>query len=124
MRETEKYAHVTYFFNGGEEKPFPLEDRCLIPSPRNVATYDEKPEMSALLVTDEILKRINSDEYDTIVLNFANMDMVGHTGIMAAAIKACEVLDQCIGKIVSLILEKKGTVMITADHGNAEKNER
>ena len=121
IAETEKYAHVTYFFNGGEEKPFPLEDRCLIPSPRNVATYDEKPEMSALLVTDEILKRINSDEYDTIVLNFANMDMVGHTGIMEAAITACEVLDQCVGKIVSLILEKKGTVMITADHGNAEK---
>ena len=121
IAETEKYAHVTYFFNGGEEKPFPLEDRCLIPSPRNVATYDEQPEMSALPVTEEVIKRLSSDDYDAIVLNFANMDMVGHTGIIEAAVKACEVLDACIGQIVSLVLAKNGTVLITADHGNAEK---
>jgi 2,3-bisphosphoglycerate-independent phosphoglycerate mutase len=121
IADTEKYAHVTYFFNGGEEKPFPLEDRCLVPSPRHVATYDQQPEMSALQVTEEILARIQSDQYDLIVLNFANMDMVGHTGVISAAVKACEVLDDSVGKIISLILAKEGTAMITADHGNAEK---
>jgi 2,3-bisphosphoglycerate-independent phosphoglycerate mutase len=121
IAETEKYAHVTYFFNGGEENDFPLEDRCLIPSPRDVATYDLKPEMSAPKVTEEFLARLNSDKYDFVVLNFANMDMVGHTGIMNAAIKACETLDVCIGRIVRAVLDKNGAVLITADHGNAEK---
>ena len=120
IAETEKYAHVTYFFNGGEEKPFPLEDRCLVPSPREVATYDQKPEMSAPEVTNQLMARLAEDKYDFIVLNFANMDMVGHTGIIPAAIKACEVLDQCIGRIIPEVLKKKGTVLITADHGNAE----
>jgi 2,3-bisphosphoglycerate-independent phosphoglycerate mutase len=121
IAETEKYAHVTYFFNGGEEKPFPLEDRCLVPSPREVATYDQKPEMSAPGVTEEVLSRLASDAYDLIVLNFANMDMVGHTGIIEAAVKAYEVLDDCVTRIVSTVLAKKGTVILTADHGNAEK---
>jgi 2,3-bisphosphoglycerate-independent phosphoglycerate mutase len=121
IAETEKYAHVTYFFNGGEEKPFPLEDRCLIPSPKNVATYDLKPEMSALKVTEEILPRIRSGKYDFIVLNFANMDMVGHTGMLAAAVSACETVDTCLEKIVIELKRKNGTVLITADHGNAEK---
>jgi 2,3-bisphosphoglycerate-independent phosphoglycerate mutase len=121
IAETEKYAHVTYFFNGGEEKPFQGEDRCLIPSPKDVATYDLKPEMSAFKVTQEVIKRIKSDKYDLIVLNFANMDMVGHTGVMAAAVKACETVDQCVGKIVTLTREKKWAALVTADHGNAEK---
>ena len=121
IAETEKYAHVTYFFNGGEETSFPNEDRCLIPSPREVATYDLKPQMSAPEVTREIVSRLNSAKYDFIVLNFANMDMVGHTGIMEAAIKACETLDGCVNEVVQKVLEKGGTAMITADHGNAEK---
>ncbi|MBU4316272.1 MAG: 2,3-bisphosphoglycerate-independent phosphoglycerate mutase [Proteobacteria bacterium] len=121
IAETEKYAHVTYFFNGGEEKPFPLEDRCLVPSPREVATYDKKPEMSAPRVTEELLAKLASDPYALVVLNFANMDMVGHTGIIEAAIQAYEVLDDCIFRITSKVLEKQGTVIITADHGNAEK---
>jgi 2,3-bisphosphoglycerate-independent phosphoglycerate mutase len=121
IAETEKYAHVTYFFNGGEEKPFEGEDRCLIPSPRDVATYDHKPEMSAFEVTKEVLKRINSDQYDLIVLNFANMDMVGHTGVMAAAVKACEAVDQCVGEIITVTREKQWAALVTADHGNAEK---
>jgi len=120
IAETEKYAHVTYFFNGGEEKPFENEDRCLIPSPRDVPTYDYKPEMSALAVTEELLKRIASDRYDLIVLNFANMDMVGHTGVIPAAVKACETVDGCVGRIVSAVQQKGGALMITADHGNAE----
>ena len=120
IAETEKYAHVTYFFNGGEEAPFPLEDRCLIPSPRDVATYDQKPEMSALEVTQEVLKRIKSGKYDLIILNFANMDMVGHTGIIDAAVKACETIDKCVEKIVAQIKAVDGTIMVTADHGNAE----
>ncbi len=120
IAETEKYAHVTYFFNGGEETPFEGEDRCLIPSPRQVATYDQKPEMSARQVTDEVLQRIASNVYDLIVLNFANMDMVGHTGIFEAAVKACETVDQCVGRIVPKVLEKDGVLLITADHGNAE----
>ncbi len=121
IAETEKYAHVTYFFNGGEEKPFPNEDRCLIQSPRDIPTYDYKPEMSAFQVTDEVIKRINSGEYDFIVLNFANMDMVGHTGVLKAAIKACETVDQCVGKIIKLLMKQGGTALITADHGNSEK---
>lgn len=120
IAETEKYAHVTYFFNGGEEKPFPLEERCLIPSPRDVSTYDKKPEMSARLVTKELLSRLKSSHYDLVVLNFANMDMVGHTGIMEAAISACETIDSCVGEIVTEAKKHGGVVLITADHGNAE----
>jgi len=120
IAETEKYAHVTFFFNGGNEVPFPGEDRVLIPSPREVATYDEKPEMSARLVTGELLRLLDEDKYDFIVLNFANADMVGHTGILPAAVKAIETVDECVGKIVAKILEKKGRAIITADHGNSE----
>ena len=121
IAETEKYAHVTYCFNGGEEKPFAGEDRCLVPSPREVATYDLKPEMSAEAVTEEVLARIDSGVYDLVVLNFANMDMVGHTGVMAAAVTACETVDRCVGKIVERLLSVGGAALITADHGNAEQ---
>jgi len=120
IAETEKYAHVTYFFNGGEETPFPKEDRCMIPSPREVSTYDQKPEMSAVAVADEVLKRIRSDQYAFIVLNFANMDMVGHTGIIPAAVKACETVDTCLGRITAELGSKNCPLIITADHGNAE----
>jgi 2,3-bisphosphoglycerate-independent phosphoglycerate mutase len=121
IAETEKYAHVTYFFNGGEEKPFPFEDRCLIPSPRDVPTYDLKPEMSAPLVTEEVISRLKSNAYDLIILNFANMDMVGHTGVLDAAISACETVDRCVQKIVDEIKSQDGTLLIIADHGNAEE---
>ncbi|WP_125153436.1 2,3-bisphosphoglycerate-independent phosphoglycerate mutase [Clostridium rectalis] len=120
IAETEKYAHVTFFFNGGVEKPNIGEDRALIPSPK-VATYDLKPEMSAYEVTTEVLKRIDKDVYDLIILNFANPDMVGHTGVFEAAKKAIEDVDICIGKVVNKILSKDGTVFITADHGNSEQ---
>ncbi|TGY41209.1 2,3-bisphosphoglycerate-independent phosphoglycerate mutase [Clostridium sartagoforme] len=119
IAETEKYAHVTFFFNGGVEKEYPGEDRALIASPK-VATYDLKPEMSAHEVTDELLKRLDEDKYDMIILNFANPDMVGHTGVMEAAVKAIETVDGCLGKIADKILEKDGTLFVTADHGNAE----
>jgi 2,3-bisphosphoglycerate-independent phosphoglycerate mutase len=121
IAETEKYAHVTYFFNGGEETPFENEDRCLIPSPRDVATYDQKPEMSAPQVTDEVLSRLESGRYDFVVLNFANMDMVGHTGVMAAAVKACETVDRCLQRVLDKLLEQGGVALVTADHGNSEK---
>ncbi|MBR9987429.1 MAG: 2,3-bisphosphoglycerate-independent phosphoglycerate mutase [Desulfosarcina sp.] len=121
IAETEKYAHVTYFFNGGEETPFENEERCLIPSPRDVATYDQKPEMSAPQVADEVVARLDSDKYDFIVLNFANMDMVGHSGVMAAAVKACETVDRCLEKVVKKLWEKEGVALVTADHGNSEK---
>jgi len=121
IAETEKYAHVTFFFNGGVETPFPGEDRALIPSPKEVATYDQKPEMSAYKVTDELLARLESDTYDVIILNFANCDMVGHTGIEAAAIKAVETVDTCAGRIVAKVQKMGGAVLITADHGNAEQ---
>lgn len=121
IAETEKYAHVTFFFNGGSEVPFPGEDRVLIPSPKEVATYDQKPEMSAFLVTDELLARLDSGLYDVIILNFANCDMVGHTGIEAAAIKAVEAVDSCVGRIVAKVREQRGAALITADHGNAEQ---
>jgi len=121
IAETEKYAHVTYFFNGGEEKSFPNEDRCLIPSPREVCTYDLKPEMSAHLVADEVISRLQSKKYDLIVLNFANMDMVGHTGVIEAAIKACETVDTCVSKVIAEVRNQGGTAIITADHGNAEQ---
>ena len=119
IAETEKYAHVTFFFNGGVEKEYPGEDRALILSPK-VATYDLKPEMSAYEVTEELLNRLDQDKYDMVILNFANPDMVGHTGIMSAAVKAIEVVDECLGKIANKILEKNGDLFITADHGNAE----
>ena len=120
IAETEKYAHVTFFFNGGAETVFKGEDRALIHSPK-VATYDMQPEMSAYLVTDELLKRIASDKYDVIILNFANCDMVGHTGIFDAAKAAVEAVDKCVGQVVDAILKKGGAAIITADHGNAEK---
>jgi 2,3-bisphosphoglycerate-independent phosphoglycerate mutase len=120
IAETEKYAHVTYFFNGGREEPNPGEDRELIPSPK-VATYDLKPEMSAYEVTDEVIRRIRSGVYDLMVLNYANPDMVGHTGIFEAAVKAVEAVDACVGRVVKEVLAQGGAVLLTADHGNAEK---
>lgn len=119
IAETEKYAHVTFFFNGGVETPNANEDRALIASPK-VATYDLKPEMSANEVTEELISRLDQDKYDMIILNFANPDMVGHTGVMEAAVKAIETVDTCLGKVVEKVLEKDGTVFVTADHGNAE----
>lgn len=120
IAETEKYAHVTFFFNGGVEQVYDGEERALIASPK-VATYDLKPEMSAPEVTEELLRRIDSDLYDVIILNYANCDMVGHTGIMKAAIAAVEAVDTCAGKVIEKMLEKGGRVIITADHGNADK---
>ncbi len=119
IAETEKYAHVTFFFNGGREDAYENEDRALIPSPK-VATYDLKPEMSAYEVANEVVDRIESDKYDVIVLNFANCDMVGHTGIYDAAVKAVEAVDECVGKVVDAVQKKGGTVLLTADHGNAD----
>ena len=119
IAETEKYAHVTYFFNGGVETPYPGEDRVMVPSPK-VATYDLKPEMSAREVTDKLVEAIQSRKYDAIVCNYANGDMVGHTGNLEAATRAIEVLDECIGKVVTAMREAGGEVLITADHGNAE----
>ncbi len=121
IAETEKYAHVTYFFNGGDEKIFPLEERVLIPSPRDVSTYDEKPEMSAQKVADQACEKIKSGRFKLVVLNFANMDMVGHTGIIEAAVKACETVDSCAKQVVEQIWNTGGTAMVTADHGNAEE---
>lgn len=120
IAETEKYAHVTFFFNGGVEKVYDGEERALIPSPK-VTTYDMQPEMSAYEVTDEILKRIASDKYDVIILNYANCDMVGHTGVFDAAKAAVEAVDTCLGKTVAAILAKGGAAFITADHGNADQ---
>ncbi|WP_312643407.1 2,3-bisphosphoglycerate-independent phosphoglycerate mutase [Hydrogenoanaerobacterium sp.] len=120
IAETEKYAHVTFFFNGGVEAAYKGEDRALIASPK-VATYDFKPEMSAYEVTDELLARIASDKYDVIICNYANCDMVGHTGVFEAAVKAVEAVDTCLGKVVDAILAKGGAALITADHGNADK---
>lgn len=120
IAETEKYAHVTFFFNGGVEHPFPGEDRILIPSPK-VATYDLHPEMSAPELTDRLIKEIKSQQYDLIVCNFANPDMVGHTGNFDATVKAIEAIDFCLGRIVRAIQEVEGELIITADHGNAEK---
>ena len=120
IAETEKYAHVTFFFNGGEEKQYPGEDRILVPSPK-VETYDLKPEMSAYEVTEKVVEAIESEKYNCIILNYANPDMVGHTGNLEAAIKAVETIDECVGKVVSAINSKKGNLIITADHGNAEQ---
>ena len=120
IAETEKYAHVTFFFNGGIEQPYEGEDRILVPSPK-VATYDLQPEMSAIEVTDKVVEAILSKKYDFIILNYANGDMVGHTGVMEAAVKAVETVDTCVGRFVDAIKQVGGTVCITADHGNAEK---
>ena len=119
MAETEKYPHVTFFFNGGIEEPNADEDRCMAPSPK-VATYDLKPSMSAHELTDELLKRLESDVYDMVILNFANPDMVGHTGDIKAATEAVEVVDQLTGKILDQIEKLGGVALVTADHGNAE----
>ncbi len=120
IAETEKYAHVTFFFNGGVEKQYEGEDRILVKSPA-VATYDLQPEMSAYEVTDKLVPAIKSGKYDMIILNFANCDMVGHTGVFDAAVKAVEAVDECVGKVVDAIIEMNGTALITADHGNADK---
>lgn len=120
IAETEKYAHVTFFFNGGIEKPYPLEDRILVPSPK-VATYDLQPEMSAFQVTEKVIEEIKSSKYDCIILNFANADMVGHTGKLDAAVKAIEAVDKCVGEIVPAVLNAGGQILLTADHGNADE---
>ncbi len=121
IAETEKYAHVTFFFNGGVEEPNPGEDRILVNSPKDVATYDLKPQMSAPEVCDRLVECIKSGKYDVIIINFANPDMVGHTGVEEAAIKAIEVVDECVGRAVEAIKEVNGTLFICADHGNAEQ---
>lgn len=121
LAETEKYAHVTYFFNGGVEDPFPGEERILVPSPRDVPTYDLKPEMSAREVTEKFLQAWDSGKYNLVVCNLANGDMVGHTGNLKAAIKACEVVDECVGKMVNAVENKNGRMIIIADHGNCEE---
>jgi 2,3-bisphosphoglycerate-independent phosphoglycerate mutase len=120
IAETEKYAHVTFFFNGGVEKPYKNEDRILIHSP-DVATYDLKPEMSAYKVTHAVVEKIVSGDYDVIILNYANPDMVGHTGVMDAAVKAVETVDECLGRVVRAVMDKGGVAIITADHGNCEQ---
>lgn len=120
IAETEKYAHVTFFFNGGEEKQYEGEDRILVPSPK-VETYDLKPEMSAIEVTDKVVEAINSKKYDTIILNYANPDMVGHTGNLEAAVKAIETIDECVQRVIDAINAQNGVLLITADHGNAEQ---
>lgn len=121
IAETEKYAHVTYFFNGGEEKKFPGEERILIPSPRDVATYDLKPEMSAREVTESLVKYVREQDVGLVIANYANADMVGHTGNFEASVRAVEVIDECLGKVVDAAMGKKGKVVITADHGNIEQ---
>jgi 2,3-bisphosphoglycerate-independent phosphoglycerate mutase len=120
IAETEKYAHVTFFFSGGREEEYPGESRILVPSPK-VDTYDLKPEMSAIEVTDQLVAAIRNREYDVIICNFANGDMVGHTGILDAAIKAVEVVDACLGRITDALLAVGGQCLITADHGNVEQ---
>jgi len=121
VAETEKYAHVTYFFNGGVEKPFPGEERILVPSPK-VPTYDLKPEMSAAGVADAVIHAIEKGDFDAIIMNFANADMVGHSGKLEAAIKACETVDECLGKLFQALRgrQNRPAWIITADHGNAE----
>ncbi len=119
MAETEKYPHVTYFLNGGQETPFHGEDRIMVPSPK-VATYDLQPEMSAPELADKAVAAIDSGKYDLIVLNFANPDMVGHTGSLKAAIRAVETVDACLGRIAEAIKRARGALLVTADHGNCE----
>ena len=118
--ETEKYAHVTYFFNGGQETPFPGEDREMLPSPKEVPTYDFKPEMSVYKITDTLVGALETGQYDLAVCNFANLDMVGHTGVIPAAVKACEAVDECLGRVMDCVAGMGGTLLVTADHGNAE----
>jgi 2,3-bisphosphoglycerate-independent phosphoglycerate mutase len=118
--ETEKYAHVTYFFNGGREEPFPGEERQMIPSPKDVATYDEKPEMSAAAVAEAVVNAVQSDAFDFVLVNFANPDMVGHTGVLGAAVTAVEVVDAGLGRIADAVRAKGGAMLVTADHGNCE----
>ncbi|MGN1052045.1 MAG: 2,3-bisphosphoglycerate-independent phosphoglycerate mutase, partial [Candidatus Scatosoma sp.] len=120
IAETEKYAHVTFFFNAKIEAPVAGETRIVIPSPK-VATYDLKPEMSAYEVTDRVLKELSTGEYDVMILNFANCDMVGHTGVMSAAVKAVHVVDECVKKVTDKILSMGGSALVTADHGNADE---
>ena len=120
IAETEKYAHVTFFFNGGLEAPYEGEDRALIPSPK-VATYDLKPEMSACEVTDEMIRRLDTGKYDAIILNYANCDMVGHTGVFDAAVAAVETVDTCVGRVAERVLGMGGVLLLTADHGNADQ---
>ena len=120
IAETEKYAHVTFFFNGGDEAEFPGETRILVPSPK-VATYDLKPEMSAPEVTDRLVEAIRSGTFDLIVVNYANTDMVGHTGDIAAAVKAVEAVDACVGRVAEAVEAAGGAMLVTADHGNAEQ---
>ena len=121
IAETEKYAHVTYFFNGGEERKFALEDRILIPSVKDVPTYDHKPAMSAHEITRALIEQIEAKRYGLVILNYANADMVGHTGNFEATVRACEVVDECVGQVVEAALRHKGRAIITADHGNAEQ---
>ncbi len=120
IAETEKYAHVTFFFNGGVEEPYPGEDRILVPSPK-VATYDLQPEMSAYTVCEKMVEAIHSGKYDAIILNFANPDMVGHTGIIDAAVAAVEAVDTCVGRVIEAVLEENGQLFMCADHGNCEQ---
>jgi 2,3-bisphosphoglycerate-independent phosphoglycerate mutase len=121
VAETEKYAHVTYFFNGGEETPFSGEVRELVPSPRDVKTYDEKPEMSAREATEAFVRHWREDEPAFAIINFANPDMVGHTGVIEAAVKAVETVDECVGRVVEAVRERGGTAVVTADHGNCDE---
>ena len=120
LAETEKYAHVTYFFNGGVEEPFPGEDRILVPSPRDVPTYDLKPAMSARQVTDKFVEAWDKGIYDLVVCNLANGDMVGHTGVLKAAVEACAVVDECVGRMLKAVEARSGRMLIIADHGNCE----
>jgi 2,3-bisphosphoglycerate-independent phosphoglycerate mutase len=120
IAETEKYAHVTFFFNGGEERQFDGEERILVPSPK-VQTYDLKPEMSAPEVTDKLVEAVGSGKFDLIVVNYANSDMVGHTGNLQAAIKAIEAVDACLGRLMEAVKKAGGVLLVTADHGNAEQ---
>jgi 2,3-bisphosphoglycerate-independent phosphoglycerate mutase len=120
VAETEKYAHVTYFFNGGIEKPFPGEDRVLVPS-QKVATYDLKPEMSAQGIADAVIKAANDSAFDVVIVNFANADMVGHSGKIPPTVQAVQTVDYCLGEIYKAVLARGGAMLITADHGNAEQ---
>jgi 2,3-bisphosphoglycerate-independent phosphoglycerate mutase len=119
--ETEKYPHVTFFFNDYRDEPFPGEERQIVASPRDVTTYDQKPEMSAHEVTEEVLRRVEAGSHDVIVVNYANGDMVGHTGSLEAAIRAVETVDDCVGRVTQAVLRKGGALVVTADHGNCEQ---
>ena len=121
VAETEKYPHVTYFFNGGEEEPYDGEVRELVPSPRDVKTYDEKPEMSAREATEAFVEHWAADEPAFAIINFANPDMVGHTGVIEAAVKAVETVDECLGRVLEAVAERGGTAVVTADHGNCDE---